>query len=109
MKSLLAFFFAVFGSPAEVSALAFNAAAPFFASSRSLSPGINGRREFQRPTVLSMAVEESASKKLINVGVIGCGRIGLVHLGAITKAPGVKAVIVSNPTLSKAEAGEHFP
>ena len=31
------------------------------------------------------------------------GRIGLVHLEAITKAPGVKAVIVSNPTISKAE------
>ena len=30
------------------------------------------------------------------------GRIGLVHLEAITKAPGVQAVIVSNPTISKA-------
>jgi hypothetical protein len=32
------------------------------------------------------------------------GRIGLVHLEAITKAPGVTPVIVSNPTVSKAEA-----
>jgi myo-inositol 2-dehydrogenase / D-chiro-inositol 1-dehydrogenase len=32
------------------------------------------------------------------------GRIGLVHLEAITKAPGVTPVIVSNPTISKAEA-----
>lgn len=31
------------------------------------------------------------------------GRIGLVHLEAITKAPGVVPVIVSNPTVSKAE------
>jgi hypothetical protein len=31
------------------------------------------------------------------------GRIGLVHLEAITKAPGVTPVIVSNPTVSKAE------
>jgi len=36
--------------------------------------------------------------------VIGCGRIGLVHLGAITKSPNVSPVIVSNPTVSKAEA-----
>jgi myo-inositol 2-dehydrogenase / D-chiro-inositol 1-dehydrogenase len=34
----------------------------------------------------------------------GMGRIGLVHLEAITKAPGVTPVIVSNPTVSKAEA-----
>eukprot|EP00957_Ditylum_brightwellii_P202127 15328710-Ditylum_brightwellii.AAC.1 len=47
---------------------------------------------------------ESAEVKEIKVGVIGCGRIGLVHLGAITKAPNVKPVIVSNPTVSKAEA-----
>ena len=31
------------------------------------------------------------------------GRIGLVHLEAIAKAPGVTPVIVSNPTVSKAE------
>lgn len=31
------------------------------------------------------------------------GRIGIVHLEAITKAPGVTPVIVSNPTVSKAE------
>ena len=42
----------------------------------------------------------------VRVGVIGCGRIGIVHLGAITKAPGVVPVIVSNPTVSKAENGE---
>ena len=55
-------------------------------------------------SALSMTVEESETKT-INVGVIGCGRIGLVHLEAITKAPGVRPVIVSNPTVSKAEAG----
>lgn len=42
--------------------------------------------------------------KNVKVGVIGCGRIGLVHLGAITKSPNVSPVIVSNPTVSKAEA-----
>jgi predicted homoserine dehydrogenase-like protein len=56
-----------------------------------------------------MNVEDMATKKMINVGVIGCGRIGLVHLEAICKAPGVKAVIVSNPTISKAEAGKYRP
>merc|ERR1719291_1463404 len=45
-----------------------------------------------------------ADVKDIKVGVIGCGRIGLVHLGAITKSPNVTPVIVSNPTVSKAEA-----
>lgn len=53
---------------------------------------------------LSMNVESNDGKKLIKVGVIGMGRIGLVHLEAITKAPGVVPIIVSNPTVSKAEA-----
>jgi inositol 2-dehydrogenase len=48
-------------------------------------------------------VAEDSNAKTIKVGVIGCGRIGLVHLGAINKAPGVTPVIVSNPTVSKAE------
>lgn len=54
---------------------------------------------------LSMTVEEKETSS-VKVGVIGCGRIGLVHLEAITKAPGVTPVIVSNPTVSKAEAGQ---
>lgn len=59
---------------------------------------------FIQRTALSMTTEENDVNE-IKVGVIGCGRIGIVHLGAITKAPGVKPVIVSNPTVSKAEAG----
>lgn len=51
-----------------------------------------------------MNVEATNTKKNIRVGVIGCGRIGLVHLEAITKAPNVTPIIVSNPTISKAEA-----
>jgi len=54
-------------------------------------------------TALSMNVEQREVES-VKVGVIGCGRIGLVHLEAITKAPGVVPVIVSNPTVSKAEA-----
>mmetsp|Transcript_9881 Transcript_9881/g.12511 ORF Transcript_9881/g.12511 Transcript_9881/m.12511 type:complete len:442 (+) Transcript_9881:97-1422(+) len=49
-----------------------------------------------------MAADKLEAKE-IKVGVIGCGRIGIVHLGAITKAPNVTPVIVSNPTVSKAE------
>jgi hypothetical protein len=49
---------------------------------------------------------DSAAKDPVRVGVIGCGRIGIVHLGAINKAPGVIPVIVSNPTISKAENGK---
>jgi phosphoglycerate dehydrogenase-like enzyme len=57
-----------------------------------------------RNSQLRMAAEEREVKE-VKVGVIGCGRIGLVHLEAITKAPGVTPVIVSNPTISKAEKG----
>ena len=49
---------------------------------------------------------ESGAKEPVKVGVIGCGRIGIVHLGAINKAPGVSCVVVSNPTVSKAENGK---
>ena len=59
----------------------------------------------RRASSLSMTVEAVDTKDVIKVGVIGMGRIGLVHLEAITKAPGVIPVIVSNPTISKAEAG----
>lgn len=65
---------------------------------------LNGPNAPLRTTALHMTTEDSPTKN-INVGVIGCGRIGLVHLEAITKAPGVTPVIVSNPTVSKAEAG----
>jgi inositol 2-dehydrogenase len=51
-----------------------------------------------------MNVEAMETKENIKVGVIGMGRIGLVHLEAIAKAPGVQPVIVSNPTITKAEA-----
>lgn len=55
-------------------------------------------------SALSMNVEVNENAKTVKVGVIGMGRIGLVHLEAISKAPGVVPVIVSNPTVSKAEA-----
>eukprot|EP01083_Nonionella_stella_P197543 726212_1 len=48
-----------------------------------------------RRSALKMAVEDNEVK----VGVIGCGRIGIIHLGAITKVPNVKPIIVSNPII----------
>jgi phosphoglycerate dehydrogenase-like enzyme len=60
-----------------------------------------------RSSSLSMNVQSNSDAKIIKVGVIGMGRIGLVHLEAITKAPGVVPIIVSNPTVSKAEAGAY--
>lgn len=61
-----------------------------------------------RSSALMMTEQESGARDPIKVGVIGCGRIGIVHLGAINKAPGVIPVVVSNPTVSKAEEGELF-
>jgi hypothetical protein len=75
--------------------------APLSPSSTTTAAGL--RRLM--PSSLSMTVKEVDTKDVIKVGVIGMGRIGLVHLEAITKAPGVTPVIVSNPTISKAEAG----
>ena len=46
----------------------------------------------------------SPEMKVVNVGVIGAGRIGLVHLEAIAQCQDAKCLIISNPTVSKAEA-----
>lgn len=59
---------------------------------------------FMAEEVVPKRVGKTDVKKEIKVGVIGCGRIGVVHLGAIAQAPNVRPVIVSNPTVSKAEA-----
>jgi predicted dehydrogenase len=40
------------------------------------------------------------------VGVIGCGRIGMLHLEALAKAPGVMPVICANPTIERARDGK---
>ena len=41
---------------------------------------------------------------VLGVGVIGAGRIGMVHLEALNSCQSAKAVIISNPTESKARA-----
>lgn len=70
----------------------------------SSTKSTNFRTRVSTRSTLSMNVENNAEAKTVKVGVIGMGRIGLVHLEAITKAPGVIPVHVSNPTMSKAEA-----
>ena len=77
--------------------------------SMSFNPQVNIRtrsqqRQWGSKVELEMTAEENTDVKDIKVGVIGCGRIGIVHLGAISKSPNVTPVIVSNPTVSKAEA-----
>lgn len=73
-------------------------------SAASFAPSTSSQNA-ARALALQMTTESSA-KDPVKVGVIGCGRIGIVHLGAINKAPGVIPVIVSNPTISKAENGK---
>jgi len=74
------------------------------ASTEAFAPSASSAASFRTRSALSMA-DSGSEEKEIKVGVIGCGRIGIVHLGAITKAPNVRPVIVSNPTVSKAERG----
>jgi phosphoglycerate dehydrogenase-like enzyme len=88
----------------RITAFVFTVVASFVPQSVS-SYAFQGPSRLVRRSALSMNVEQAATKENIKVGVIGMGRIGMVHLEAISKAPGVTAVIVSNPTVSKAEAG----
>ncbi|KAJ8601884.1 hypothetical protein CTAYLR_002640 [Chrysophaeum taylorii] len=45
-----------------------------------------------------------APSTVVGIGVVGCGRIGLVHLDTLSRASGARVVIVSNPTVEKAES-----
>ncbi|CAM9755943.1 unnamed protein product, partial [Hapterophycus canaliculatus] len=85
--------------------------APF--NSRSPVPRLEQlapRSSFVSRVACSASREESGgsrgevSMKVINVGVIGAGRIGLVHLEALASCANAKPMIISNPTVSKAEA-----
>jgi len=46
---------------------------------------------------------EVVSMRVVTVGVIGAGRIGLVHLEALAGCSNAKCQIISNPTISKAK------
>lgn len=84
---------------ALLAALAWNAGVSAFS--------VQQHGTLRKVSSLSMNVENTETKKAVRVGVIGAGRIGLVHLEAISKAPGVMPMIISNPTVSKAEAGKN--
>merc|ERR1712146_116422 len=48
-------------------------------------------------------------ENVVRVGIIGAGRIGLVHLEALASCLDAKPIIISNPTVSKAEkAAEQY-
>jgi len=55
----------------------------------------------RRAAVTHMGLKDNG---VVNVGVIGAGRIGLVHLEALSSCENARCVIISNPTVSKAEA-----
>lgn len=40
---------------------------------------------------------------VVGVGLIGCGRIGMVHLDTLSRTSGARVVILSNPNIEKAE------
>mmetsp|Transcript_15654 Transcript_15654/g.46701 ORF Transcript_15654/g.46701 Transcript_15654/m.46701 type:complete len:424 (+) Transcript_15654:82-1353(+) len=56
------------------------------------------------PAAAPRAAANSAPEMVVKVGVIGAGRIGLVHLEALSQTQDAECVIISNPTVSKAEA-----
>jgi len=63
------------------------------------------RATIARAPLIGMSENEAAKDdKRIGVGIIGAGRIGLVHLEALSSCPAARPVIISNPTISKAQA-----
>mgnify|MGYP006143613319 CR=1 FL=1 len=56
------------------------------------------------PLRAGVAHMKLADDGILGVGVIGAGRIGIVHLEALSSCENAKAVIISNPTVSKAQA-----
>ena len=67
--------------------------APFAASSASAAS-----------TRLAASPVMDIASGTVNVGVIGAGRIGIVHLEALASCANARPVIISNPTVSKAKA-----
>ena len=56
------------------------------------------------PASRIVATQMNLAEGTLNVGVIGAGRIGIVHLEALASCSNAKPIIISNPTISKAEA-----
>ena len=58
----------------------------------------------------AQAAHANPTTNVVRVGVIGAGRIGLVHLDALNACPTAKPLIISNPTLQKAKnAADQYP
>ena len=68
-----------------------------------LAPPASSSRRLQRRVAADTQMK-LADDGVLGVGVIGAGRIGLVHLEALSKCENAQAVIISNPTVSKAQA-----
>eukprot|EP00310_Coccolithus_braarudii_P023452 CAMPEP_0183340224 /NCGR_PEP_ID=MMETSP0164_2-20130417/6848_1 /TAXON_ID=221442 /ORGANISM="Coccolithus pelagicus ssp braarudi, Strain PLY182g" /LENGTH=415 /DNA_ID=CAMNT_0025510325 /DNA_START=39 /DNA_END=1286 /DNA_ORIENTATION=- len=62
------------------------------------------RSHMPEPMAVRHTSANMATDGVVGVGVIGAGRIGLVHLEALASCESARAVIISNPTVSKAEA-----
>uniref|UniRef100_A0A7S0LHM4 Gfo/Idh/MocA-like oxidoreductase N-terminal domain-containing protein n=1 Tax=Coccolithus braarudii TaxID=221442 RepID=A0A7S0LHM4_9EUKA len=52
----------------------------------------------------SPAARMKIADGVVGVGIVGAGRIGLVHCEALAQCDSARAVIISNPTVAKAEA-----
>ena len=64
--------------------------------------GLAARRPM--PARSSLFMDATQIDKVINVGIIGAGRIGMVHLEALASCESANPIIISNPTISKAQA-----
>jgi inositol 2-dehydrogenase len=72
-------------------------------SAELASAALLGPATAQRPAQRAAVSMKLADDGILGVGVIGAGRIGLVHLEALSQCENAKAVIISNPTVAKAE------
>ena len=73
-------------------------------SAMCYAPAVRSAPAVQRAPAAAMKITGPDADGVLGVGVIGAGRIGLVHLEALSRCESAKAVIISNPTVSKAEA-----
>lgn len=82
--------------------ITFQATAAFLAPSSSRLPSASFNLHAASSKSQSTRLGAMTMKE-IGVGVIGAGRIGIVHLEALAGCPNAKPIIISNPTVSKAQ------
>ena len=73
-------------------------------SAMCYAPAVRSAPAVQRAPAAAMKITGPDADGVLGVGVIGAGRIGIVHLEALAQCETANAVIISNPTVSKAEA-----